>query len=65
LKSNSNLNNFATYKGLCESMERYVCGTTQGTPTLTIPEGKTFLLQPLSFQGPCKSTTIQVEVLYF
>jgi len=42
-----------------------VCGTTQGTPTLIIPEGKTFLLQPLSFQGPCKSTTIQVEVICF
>jgi hypothetical protein len=41
-----------------------VCGSTLDTPTLIIPEGQNFMLQPLSFQGPCKSTTINVKVRY-
>ncbi|XP_058746754.1 probable polygalacturonase At3g15720 [Vicia villosa] len=40
-----------------------VCVTTRGTPTLIIPQHKTFMLQPLSFQGPCKSTTINVMIM--
>lgn len=42
-----------------------VCGanaTHQGTPTLVIPKGKTFMLQPVSFQGPCKTATVNVQV---
>ncbi|CAK8536706.1 unnamed protein product [Lathyrus sativus] len=36
-----------------------VCGS-QVTPTLIIPNNKTFFLQPLIFQGPCKCATIKV-----
>ncbi|GAU48349.1 hypothetical protein TSUD_267740 [Trifolium subterraneum] len=36
------------------------CGT-EGTPTLIIPDGKTFMLQPLLFPGPCKPATITIE----
>ncbi|KAH7547393.1 hypothetical protein FEM48_Zijuj01G0305000 [Ziziphus jujuba var. spinosa] len=40
-----------------------VCGAASDTtPTLIIPEGKTFLLKPLTFEGPCGSTTIHVQV---
>ncbi|XP_028759742.1 probable polygalacturonase At3g15720 [Neltuma alba] len=36
-----------------------VCNSTQGKPsTLLIPEGKTFMLQPVLFQGPCKPSSI-------
>ncbi|KAJ6674023.1 hypothetical protein OIU85_012976 [Salix viminalis] len=37
-------------------------GANQGSPSLQIPEGKTFLLQPVKFQGPCKSVSVQVQV---
>uniref|UniRef100_A0A2K1WV08 Uncharacterized protein n=1 Tax=Populus trichocarpa TaxID=3694 RepID=A0A2K1WV08_POPTR len=41
-----------------------LCGddVAQGTPSLQIPEGKTFLLQPVKFQGPCKSVFVHVQV---
>nr|XP_004502364.1 probable polygalacturonase At3g15720 [Cicer arietinum] len=39
-----------------------VCGTTIDTPTMIIPEGKTFLLQPLSFKGPCNSSNVIIEL---
>ncbi|KGN53196.1 hypothetical protein Csa_014667 [Cucumis sativus] len=32
-----------------------VCGATEESPTLHVPDGKTYLLNPLKFQGPCKS----------
>ncbi|XP_058775363.1 probable polygalacturonase At3g15720 [Vicia villosa] len=38
-----------------------VC-TSQDDPTLIIPKNKTFFLQPLRFQGPCKSATVKVEL---
>ncbi|XP_010527120.1 PREDICTED: probable polygalacturonase At3g15720 [Tarenaya hassleriana] len=38
-----------------------VCGAND-PQTLQIPHGKNFLLQPLAFNGPCKST-IQVQLL--
>ncbi|KAI4344948.1 hypothetical protein L6164_012123 [Bauhinia variegata] len=38
-----------------------VCNAT-GTPTLLIPQGKTFLLQPISFMGACNPTSITVEL---
>ncbi|RZC12806.1 hypothetical protein D0Y65_012523, partial [Glycine soja] len=31
---------------------------SQETATLDIPGGKTFMLQPVSFQGPCKPETM-------
>ncbi|CAK8571451.1 unnamed protein product [Lathyrus sativus] len=40
-----------------------VCGTTEGNPTLIIPQDKKFMLQPMKFQGPCKSKTINVEIM--
>ncbi|KAK9279137.1 hypothetical protein L1049_012814 [Liquidambar formosana] len=42
-----------------------VCGCTGGggTPTLIVPQGKTFLLQSVRFQGPCESTSVHVQVL--
>ncbi|CAK8536716.1 unnamed protein product [Lathyrus sativus] len=38
-----------------------VCAS-QDNATLIISKDKTFFLQPLKFQGPCKSTTIKVEL---
>ncbi|GAB4825451.1 hypothetical protein Ancab_008324 [Ancistrocladus abbreviatus] len=40
-----------------------VCSNTVGTPTLSIPEGKTFLLSPVAFHGPCQSPSVHVEIL--
>ncbi|XP_027337590.1 probable polygalacturonase At3g15720 [Abrus precatorius] len=39
-----------------------VCGANQGAATLLIPKAQTFLLQPVSFQGPCKPATINIEL---
>ncbi|GKV35839.1 hypothetical protein SLEP1_g44046 [Rubroshorea leprosula] len=40
-----------------------VCGASQqGRHSLYIPSGKTFLLTPIKFEGPCKSS-VQVQVL--
>ncbi|XP_057522478.1 probable polygalacturonase At3g15720 [Amaranthus tricolor] len=39
-----------------------VCGATDETPTLIIPADKTFLLTPISFHGPCKSTSLHVQI---
>ncbi|KAE9587847.1 hypothetical protein Lal_00029467 [Lupinus albus] len=39
-----------------------VCNCGQVTPTLVIPYGTTFMLQPLKFLGPCKAATIIVKV---
>ncbi|CAI0465410.1 unnamed protein product [Linum tenue] len=37
------------------------CGAVSSSPVILIPQGKTFLLKPIWFQGPCKSP-IQVQV---
>ncbi|XP_042500562.1 probable polygalacturonase At3g15720 isoform X2 [Macadamia integrifolia] len=40
-----------------------VCGTDPSTaPTLIIPSGKTFLLKPMKFNGPCNHQNVNVEV---
>ncbi|RYR55320.1 hypothetical protein HN51_017273 [Arachis hypogaea] len=39
-----------------------VCDASQNAPTLVIPKGKTFMLQPISFQGPCKPTKINIKL---
>ncbi|TXG61759.1 hypothetical protein EZV62_013122 [Acer yangbiense] len=39
------------------------CEADEYTPTLQIPKGKTFLLQPIIFNGPCKSQNVQVQIL--
>ncbi|KAJ7957259.1 Pectin lyase-like superfamily protein [Quillaja saponaria] len=41
---------------------RDVCGASGRAPTLNIPKGKTFMLQPVLFEGPCKSPTINFKV---
>lgn len=43
-----------------------VCGATEESPTLHVPDGKTYLLNPLKFQGPCKSKQVifYVIILY-
>ncbi|CAL5435240.1 unnamed protein product [Camellia sinensis] len=37
------------------------CGASGGTLTLNVPSGKTFLLNPLAFEGPCKSPNVQIQ----
>ncbi|KAJ4847180.1 hypothetical protein Tsubulata_040885 [Turnera subulata] len=39
-----------------------VCGTTGGNPTLVIPSGKKFFIKAVSFRGPCKSSSIHVQI---
>ncbi|CAK9164863.1 unnamed protein product [Ilex paraguariensis] len=38
------------------------CRAAIGTPVLCIPEGYTFLLSPTTFQGPCTSPNINVQI---
>ncbi|KAK2651667.1 hypothetical protein Ddye_011523 [Dipteronia dyeriana] len=38
------------------------CSATTGTPTMIIPKGKTFLVHAIDFLGPCKSTTVYVQL---
>nr|AAC79137.1 putative polygalacturonase [Arabidopsis thaliana]BAB10865.1 polygalacturonase [Arabidopsis thaliana] len=38
-----------------------MCGSGGNSKTFIIPSNKTFLLQPLTFQGPCKSPSVQVK----
>ncbi|KAF8400648.1 hypothetical protein HHK36_013947 [Tetracentron sinense] len=40
-----------------------LCKAATGVPILTIPTGKTFLLNPVKFEGPCMSTSVHVQVL--
>ncbi|CAN0855018.1 Probable polygalacturonase At3g15720 [Linum grandiflorum] len=40
------------------------CGA-RGNPTLVIPAGKVFLLNPVSFQGPCNSQKLRIQALKF
>ncbi|KAK9126650.1 hypothetical protein Scep_015496 [Stephania cephalantha] len=39
------------------------CSSTLSTSTLFVPKGKTFLLKPVTFHGPCKSTSVTVQIL--
>ncbi|KAF7837038.1 putative polygalacturonase [Senna tora] len=39
-----------------------VCNGNEDSPTLFIPKRKTFLLQPMVFQGPCNPSTINIQV---
>ncbi|KAL2926496.1 hypothetical protein RDABS01_019447, partial [Bienertia sinuspersici] len=42
-----------------------VCGAKLQNVILQVPNGKTFLVKPLKFQGPCKSTTINIQTIWF
>ncbi|KAF3450874.1 hypothetical protein FNV43_RR06963 [Rhamnella rubrinervis] len=39
------------------------CGGSSNDPLMYIPAGKTFLLGPLKFQGPCRSPIVTVMVM--
>ncbi|XP_027356778.1 probable polygalacturonase At3g15720 [Abrus precatorius] len=39
-----------------------VCGMKNGAPTLEVPPGKTFKLNPLKFSGPCNSSPIHFQL---
>ncbi|KAH9666650.1 polygalacturonase ADPG1 [Citrus sinensis] len=36
------------------------CSATAKSPTMVIPKGKTFLVHPITFTGPCKSSDITI-----
>ncbi|XP_051145098.1 probable polygalacturonase At1g80170 isoform X2 [Andrographis paniculata] len=38
------------------------CTMDSSSPVMQIPEGKTFLIQPLRFNGPCNSKSITVQI---
>ncbi|KAF5196806.1 Polygalacturonase adpg1 [Thalictrum thalictroides] len=40
-----------------------ICESGEENPTLIIPAGKTFFLNPVSFEGPCKQANIHVSLL--
>ncbi|KAJ0858220.1 putative endo-polygalacturonase [Helianthus annuus] len=40
-----------------------LCGDTSADPTLVVPSGKTFLIQCVSFVGPCKSSSVHFQLL--
>ncbi|KAJ0007504.1 hypothetical protein Pint_30095 [Pistacia integerrima] len=40
-----------------------VCGANKTAPLLLIPAGRTFLLKPVKFQGPCTSSAINFKIL--
>ncbi|KAB2619104.1 polygalacturonase [Pyrus ussuriensis x Pyrus communis] len=41
----------------------FACGTPGSSQTLSIPQGKTYLLNPLRFLGPCKSNNVQIQAI--
>ncbi|MFS7980642.1 putative endo-polygalacturonase [Helianthus anomalus] len=45
----------AAWKAACQS-------TTNATSILNIPVGRTYLLKPIAFSGPCKPSKIFVQV---
>ncbi|KAH9666620.1 polygalacturonase adpg2 [Citrus sinensis] len=38
------------------------CKANAQTPTMIIPKGKTFLVHPITFSGPCKSSNISIQL---
>ncbi|KAM1150616.1 hypothetical protein COP1_031210 [Malus domestica] len=47
------------WKYLCQGINEAI----NGIPTLNVPEGKTFLLQRLKFEGPCNTKNVHLQVL--
>ncbi|XP_052620394.1 probable polygalacturonase At3g15720 [Lactuca sativa] len=40
-----------------------LCGDMSPEPTLIIPSDKTFLINPVAFNGPCKSQNVNIKLL--
>ncbi|XP_019052461.1 PREDICTED: polygalacturonase-like [Nelumbo nucifera] len=40
-----------------------MCKTPTGIPTMVVPSGKTFLVNPISFDGPCMAKKISVQII--
>ncbi|XP_039165703.1 probable polygalacturonase At3g15720 [Eucalyptus grandis] len=55
-----------TCKGMIAFVKAWedTCGDSgeKGTPTLAVPGGKKFRLSPVAFKGPCKSSSINVQI---
>ncbi|KAK1282027.1 Polygalacturonase ADPG1 [Acorus calamus] len=62
------LNYGAVGDGKTEDSQAFVkawaatCGSTDGSVTMVVPEGKTFLMYPNMFNGPCKPSSITVTI---
>ncbi|XP_020084964.1 probable polygalacturonase At3g15720 [Ananas comosus] len=39
------------------------CGSTDSSPTLLVPFGRTFLVKPTEFQGQCKSSSVNFQIM--
>ncbi|OAY69742.1 putative polygalacturonase, partial [Ananas comosus] len=39
------------------------CGSTDASPTLLVPFGRTFLVKPTEFQGQCKSSFVNFQIM--
>ncbi|XP_062093337.1 probable polygalacturonase At3g15720 [Humulus lupulus] len=39
-----------------------VCGSKAGRPVLKFPAGRTYLLKPMLFQGPCVSNSVLIQI---
>uniref|UniRef100_A0A7N0VG09 Polygalacturonase n=1 Tax=Kalanchoe fedtschenkoi TaxID=63787 RepID=A0A7N0VG09_KALFE len=39
-----------------------LCSSTDQSPTLVVPNGKTFSLLPLIFEGPCKASNVHLQI---
>ncbi|KAK9141701.1 hypothetical protein Syun_011101 [Stephania yunnanensis] len=39
------------------------CGANTGVPIMYVPQGKSFLLNPISFYGPCNNKGVIIQVM--
>jgi len=39
-----------------------LCAANQGTPTLVVPAEHTFFVGQVTFEGPCKSQNLHIQV---
>ncbi|KAI3706826.1 hypothetical protein L6452_24818 [Arctium lappa] len=42
-----------------------LCKDESSDPTLIVPSGQTFLISPVSFNGPCNSPAVYIKALHF
>ncbi|XP_047320303.1 probable polygalacturonase At3g15720 [Impatiens glandulifera] len=60
--SNNNYNyNYADKSNAFLQAWAKACASSSST-TMVVPGGKTYLLSPLQFKGPCRGSTIQVQI---